>query len=266
MWRQYAPYVLIIAALVAVSCKDDDDSDGRFTASEPFAFRTVEHSLIILELNAVNGTVEIVGDAESDSVIILAERIVRGNNQHNADEGLQNLQVDVGGSGGIYFVRTVQSNDIEGNDYEIQYDITLPQRARVEVSQINGNISISSFNYELMPDYTVRAETMNGNISLTGIQGSAIAELKNGSLSYATQFANLDTIDLTIANGTINLQIPHEVSADFSAQVSIGTVTVNGLNLSDAIETPTSVTGILGNGDGRITLRGTNGTITATGN
>lgn len=266
MMRRYAALILIVGSLFAVSCKDDEDSDGRFTASDSFAYRAVEHSLIIFNLSAINGSVEVVGDAESDSVIILAERIVRGNNQHNADVGLQNLQVEVGGNGGIYFVRTIQPNDNDGNDYEVQYHISLPQRARIEVSQGNGDISISSFSDEPMPSYTVEAETVNGNITLTDIQGSAIAALTNGSLTCATQYAELDTFDLIVVNGTINLQIPTEVSATFFAQVNVGTVSVNGLNLSDAVVTPTSVTGTLGTGEGRITLRGTTGTITVSGN
>ena len=72
-------------------------------------------------------------------------------------------------------------------------------------------------------------------------------------------------IQITAGNGQIVLTIPQNTSAEFSAAVGNGTITLMQLSLSDQTATSTSLVGTLGGGNGSIQLITGNGTITVIG-
>ena len=66
-------------------------------------------------------------------------------------------------------------------------------------------------------------------------------------------------------NGDIDLAVPTSTSADFSASTGNGTVSVSNLNLKGGTQTLRSKNGMLGQGEGTIALRTSNGHITVSG-
>ena len=61
-------------------------------------------------------------------------------------------------------------------------------------------------------------------------------------------------IDMKTVTGDINLVIPVNTSAEFSAAVNIGSISDSNLVLQNEVRTATFLSGTLGSGQGTITL------------
>ena len=71
-----------------------------------------------------------------------------------------------------------------------------------------------------------------------------------------------ETIDLSVNNGGLVMNIPTSTSAEFSATVAgAGVIIVSDLDIEDSLSTSKSLTSTLGNGEGSITLSTVNGNI-----
>ncbi len=66
-------------------------------------------------------------------------------------------------------------------------------------------------------------------------------------------------------NGNIELEIPQNTSADFSANVTNGAIQILNLTLQNEVATTRSLRGTLGNGQGTIKTNTVNGNINTTG-
>ena len=87
----------------------------------------------------------------------------------------------------------------------------------------------------------------------------------NGKLTGKLSVPSNGTVDMNLSNGSIELNIPQSTSADFSASLVNGGISVQNLALKNKVETKRTLQGRLGNGEGFVTLRTTNGNIAAIG-
>ena len=90
-------------------------------------------------------------------------------------------------------------------------------------------------------------------------------ELVNGRIDANATVPGGGSIELRLTNGNIELEIPRNTSAEFSARVGNGTITLSNLALGNQRRTPTSVEGTLGGGNGAILLTTVNGPIAVRG-
>jgi DUF4097 and DUF4098 domain-containing protein YvlB len=131
---------------------------------------------------------------------------------------------------------------IEINDFidELFVKTLQPKASDGKSYKVNYTINVPS-------DLNVTVKNVNGNIS------GKVSMPSNG------------TVDMSLENGSIELDIPQSTSADFSASLVNGSISAHNLTLKNRVETKRSLQGTLGNGEGLITLRTTNGNITALG-
>jgi len=94
---------------------------------------------------------------------------------------------------------------------------------------------------------------------------SVFVENVNGRIDGKLSLPKNGTVDLSLQNGSIELDIPQNTSADFSANLVNGQISVKNLTLYNRVTTSKSLQGTLGNGQGIISLRTTNGNIDVTG-
>ena len=87
----------------------------------------------------------------------------------------------------------------------------------------------------------------------------------NGNINARVLLPPQGTCSLNTVNGGIDLQIPRDTSAEFSASLANGTISLTDLVLQNAVSSRTSMRGKLGEGAGRITLQTVNGDIRARG-
>ncbi len=104
-------------------------------------------------------------------------------------------------------------------------------------------------------------DVFNSNRKVASEQFSIERELANQTRLV------LQAINGTVAIGTgdTDLFIPVNTSAAFSAVVGNGSIEITGLDLQNLLRTNKTVMGVLGDGDGAVTLQTANGRITASG-
>jgi DUF4097 and DUF4098 domain-containing protein YvlB len=108
-------------------------------------------------------------------------------------------------------------------------------------------------------------QSVNGSVVATDIGGNAAVNVTNGQISASVTLPPEGELDAGVTNGLIDLQLPTNTSAEFTATVVNGAISITGLDLSDQTVTPRSVTGTLGDGDGKVHVQAVNGTIVVRG-
>jgi hypothetical protein len=256
---------------------DDDDASGSATVAESFSFQVEVANQTRIEVLGVNGPIDVVGSPGATRAEIWGERRVTSQSTEDARSYLNQLQVQVSAAGAsnIILVKTVQPSQTHGRDLEVVYHLRIPARLEAFVDNINGSVRLDSVAGQ------VGVELINGTVRINEVSGNTSVHLTNGNVYLATSSGSMETsvavvngnidaglpmplqalCELHTVNGTIALRIPQNTSAQFSAGVTSGTISLTGLSLQNANTTPTSMSGRLGNGDGRIKLGTVNGSI-----
>ena len=242
-----------------LSCDDSSTTGPDFSASEDFSYKIAIKNLTSLELDAINGSVEIEGASNIDSVTIWGERRVESDSQEDADEHLEYLSVEMSESEDKLSIWTEQPEQSSGRNYIVEYNIQVPKSWQLDIAQVNGSITISSM------ENFLDVNAVNGSLNLEDISASVDGGVTNGSIDCSISLPESGTCKLAGVNSSIDLSIPQSTSAQFSARITSGAITLSNLYLQNQTVTPTSVTGTLGAGEGEIELVTVNGYITVTG-
>ena len=265
-------FLPVFLSLVLIQCGEDSSTptgpgpigpigpgnNNDVTVREPFSFNVAIGGQTRLRLEGVNGSVDISGSTSASTVVIAGERRVDAGSQEDAQTGLGLLQVNVNEGPDVISVRTIQPQS-DGRNYVVDYRITLPRNLAVIVANVNGNIEVESINNR------VSVANVNGSVGLSQIVGDAEVSVVNGAIDGRVTLPTIGTLELQTLNGAIDIEIPRSVSAQFVATTGNGRIQIVNLNLRTSIDAPNRVEGILGGGQGRITLGTTNGAITVTG-
>lgn len=238
--------VALVAALGAAACAIGffDDGYGRSNdveVSEAFSFQEEVAGLVRLEIEGINGSVAITGDASAAEARIEGRRRVRSSSRSDARDFLDRVTVEVVRVVDALVVRTRQPGDTGGRELLVEYEVVIPADLRVEILLVNGVVDVS------------------------GMKGDLEARVVNGELLASHSLPAGGEADMTLVNGILRLDVPASTSAMLEADVVNGTISVVGLTLEEATTSARSVRGRLGDGDGRIDLQVTNGTITVRG-
>jgi len=241
------------------SSTEPDDGDNDYTAVKDFYHRFDVVGQTGLRVEAISGTVVVKGVSGSDSVVIKGTMRVEAPSQEDADARLQELDVIVKSVQEEISAETSQPSETEGRSYEVDYEITIPADMTVLVSSVNGTVTIQDVSSELT------VSSVNGGVVLDDFEGDASISVVNGTVVGDATLLQNGQITLAIVNGGVGLEIPEETSADFSARVTNGSINTIDLAFTNLETTPSSITGMLGDGEGTIDIIVTNGTILVTG-
>jgi hypothetical protein len=267
-----ASVMLVIVGATMSSCviiRDDhdnwrDDSDNvdntHYSASEPIYYASVAGSRTALNVNAINGPVTIQGEAGLDSIIITGVRRVESESTQDARDHLPDLLLILDpNSSSTFTVRTEQPHETHGRNYVVEYSIRIPLAWQVTVANINGDVTLDSLGGNAV------VSEQCGSVHLWDVLANTDAQVTAGMIECRTVLSGTHRCALQTVTGDVHLWIPENTSADLSASVVIGSITLQGLTLHDSQVTPTHVHGTLGNGEGTIALVATTGAITVTG-
>jgi DUF4097 and DUF4098 domain-containing protein YvlB len=233
------PFVLALVALFALlvsfGCSDvsvnphTDEFDPGVNgiqdvkASEPFHYTVNLVSQHTLKVEGINGLVNVESVSGTNQVTISGKKIVGSETYSDARESLKNLSVVIDELSDKLVVKTIQPENTDGRNYNVNYTIAVPSHLNLDVKNVNGKIS--------------------GEVSVP-ISG---------------------TVDMRLSNGGIELNIPQSTSAEFSANLVNGRISLQHIDLFSRIETSKSLQGIFGSGEGTISLSTTNGNIYVSG-
>lgn len=228
--------------------------DGSFSESVPVA----GHSRI--HLDAVNGEIVITGQPGATSVTVTAEMQVGSNvSRPDAETGLNQLGILVADGSDEIFVQTLPPKTMDGRKYVVNYTITVPSDLAVDVTQVNGHVTIEAIESSLF------VEVANGNVYLSDIYGVATVSVESGSVDGIVTLPPGGELMISTGIGDIDLRIPASTSAELSALVGFGAITWDNLDLLNVVHTNRSLTGTLGEGTGLIDLDTRNGNINVSG-
>jgi hypothetical protein len=155
---------------------------------------------------------------------------------------------------------TISGEKVVGSDtYQDAYshlkDIT------VEINELTNELLVKT----LQPQFSDgRSYQVNYTITVPSHLNIVVNNV-NGKIDGRVLMQSNGMVDLSLQNGSIVLDIPQNTSADFSANLVIGSISLQNLTLYNRVVTSKSLQGRLGDGQGMITLRTTNGNIDVSG-
>ncbi len=232
-----------------INCGPDEVANQNFSAQAPIAidFNVVNH--IELLLSGKHGDISITGMPGATSITVTGMKRILSESLQDAQDHLQDLTVTTQDLTTSASLTTNQPQCELGRGYIVDYTITLPDFFLVRVNNNGGDVTIDSIDNE------VSINNIAGTVTLTDIVGSAAVNMVSGDIvGEITSLPLNGTIQMKILTGDINLEIPTTTSADFTARVFTGNITVTNLVLLSPVVTPNLVTGTLGTGQGNIDL------------
>ena len=258
--------IFLLACLCVIFCacsEEDDDITGPrenvYSAVESVTVNITGQTRTGFSLAGINGRAVISGGGGNTTISVKAVKRVKSYNWTDAERGLTLLTVAFDSSSADVGVRTIHPINPAGREYEVDYAVTIPEDLAVQISNVNGDVALQS----ILNDVAV--QLTNGEVTAVGIEGDASIALTNGGIDASLTVPPGGQIDIELANGDVDLFIPTSTSAQFSAVVSVGSITVTGLSMTNVTQTATMLTGTLGIGNGQISLEVGNGSINVEG-
>ncbi len=143
------------------------------------------------------------------------------------------------------------------NDVSVSFEVHVPKGVKVDVSTVNGPVSIDGVAAE------VKANTVNGRIEAQTAVGPIRATTVNGPIvARIDSLVGDGNITLTTVNGSVEAELPERLDAELELS------TVNGrfssdypLNVTGTIN-PRHIRTTLGAGGRQIKLKTVNGSVT----
>jgi hypothetical protein len=171
------------------------------------------------------------------------------------EEALRRIEVAVEGEGDRVEVRTrYPKGHWFGRGGKVDYTVTLPRQARVDVRTVNGRVEVQDVGGRLS------AQTVNGTIDATGLGGEVEASTVNGTVEVALVRVEPSSRNrLSATNGTVRLTLPRDAAADVEATTVNGAVHCD-FDVADGRVSRRRVEGRIGGGGARFELRTVNGT------
>lgn len=135
-----------------------------------------------------------------------------------SERRLKDIRIEITGEDDRVEVTThLPHRFIFGSSGEVEYRVSVPETARVQVETVNGRVRIEGI------AGSARATTVNGSIRLEGSSGELRAKTVNGSIR--ADYRKLDPEGhnhFSTTNGSVTLTLPPDAQGSFEAS------TVNG--------------------------------------
>jgi len=212
----------------------------------------------------VNGRVKVHKAADQSQIIVKYEKTVYVK-KRDLGKPLTEITLNLDSAGTDVKIETEMESEDNiihfGNNRssEVDYEIYIPEGILVNIDNTNGSVDLITLPNDL------KISTTNGSIKIDNVSGKMDLVTSNGTIRGSidsTKGITAETI-----NGEIKLNLSSHVSAYVEADVVNGSVKVDGLNFKDmtAERYKKYFKGTLRNGDAKIKLETTNGSIRLTG-
>ena len=254
--RISAILLFLFTSIILISPGDggeDRNSEGntkKFEAKESFFFEEPIVNQSQFNLDGIGGDITVSGISGANSVTIAGIRRVQADSMQEVEEYLPKLQVDVQALENEIRVKTIKPLDTFERIYNVDYMIILPDDLKIKIDNLGGVITVDSITNNVI------VNNRAGKVTLANILGSASIDSLTGPIESEVSLPLNGNIDLKTLTGDINLYIPLDTSAEFSARVFEfnGSIRVSNLVLQNEVRTSTSLDGTFGRGEGTIAL------------
>ncbi|MFO0923306.1 MAG: DUF4097 family beta strand repeat-containing protein [Pirellulales bacterium] len=244
-------------------------------ASQTFSSSTPVSGPITLELEGVNGGIEVVGADNIDTVEVTAKAKVYAMSKEAAESWLPSLEPTVELRGDTL---TVVSNPRVRNAMaSVSFQVIVPRGSLVKASTSNGAIEIIGTRSEVAVKTSngrvviedaknkIEAKTSNGSIALKRTEGPVDLSTSNGRIKIDSCSLRGDS-KVRTSNGSVELMVHSNTPMQLSAHTSNGRIQCDrSIQLDESRKN--HVEGRIGGGDrdrtdGSIHIKTSNGSIT----
>jgi hypothetical protein len=171
---------------------------------------------------------------------------------------VENTRVEILGEGDRITVETRQPRQqwMFGRSGKVDYHVTVPENARVEIETTNGRVRIEGATGR------VRAATTNGGVEVDDAAGIVEASSTNGGVKVAFRRSPAEGESrISTTNGSVTLTLPPDASGAFEASTVNGGINTDfPLTVSGGVG-GRRLRGQLGEGRARFELRTVNGGV-----
>ncbi len=207
------------------------------------------------ELANVNGRIE-VSAGDGDVVTVTAEISARGVTEDEANEVLKAVEIHEIVDASRVRLETRYPKERRNQGIVVDYTVTVPKRAGVQVDTVNGEILLAGLGGG------VKAETTNGAIKGKGLGASVQASVTNGGIELRLDGVGSDGVSLETTNGSIKLYLPDQAKATLAARVVNGSISVADLPFEkEGGSSRRRVLGAINGGGPELKLETVNGSI-----
>lgn len=229
--------LIVLFALLYWSCNENSVSvftyESEATESHTINL-TTQTALIVYN---TNGNITITSsDTASNLYCDIVKKVKSNVSESDAQSHIPDINISIEENiNNIKFeVDHPMNSDL---DYEMNFDIVLPNNLNFEIAHGNGNITLKS------------------------ITKATVINLGNGNANTDLILEDTCTVSIAVGNGNIDFTIPGNTNANLTASVGNGTISNNGLNFTNQQSSNNQLNGTLGNGAGSIVLSIGNGNI-----
>lgn len=233
-------------------------------------------------LENVNGSIT-VDTWDRDEVRLHVEKEVKAASRSDADEALEHFTVTIRSEDDRLHVEAKPPHQNSGFfawlldrqvQYSASYRLTVPRRAHLEATTVNGAVDVSGLEGHLAVNTvnggvqidgvtgTTEVSTVNGRVKVADARGSVSASTVNGGVDVELRQVDLDAdMSFSTVNGGVKLALPADVATRLDARTSNG-----GISTDFPVEVKgrygrKSVQAELNGGGGELEVRTTNGGI-----
>ena len=257
-------FFVVLAFLVFAGCRSEPEL---MTVSETEEI-TVPLDTSALVLEGYNGQIVVTGTRDTTASLAF-EKTAGGATEDSARVLLAGITVETDSSG-LYdrrsgrraYVFRVASEATEQTEVAIR--ARMPYQAPLVVEAGTATVEVSAVSAPINIDIA------NGSVTVEGATDDIEVRSRNGDISVAMAgFKDVTDVRLRTGNGNLTLTLPASVSGRLDAEAIVGDVVVEGLDITPEQEQRTATGKLLsaevGDGNGTISLRTENGTITIRG-
>ncbi|MBT8386893.1 MAG: hypothetical protein KJO12_05730 [Ignavibacteria bacterium] len=237
------------------------------TTTNTFVLATVALFALLVSFGCADVSVNPLADIKGSGVIADNKYKALESFSYNVDLTNQNT-LKVEGINGEVNVRSVSGTNqvtisgekvVSSDTYQDAFSHL--KNIAIEINELTNELLVKT----LQPQFSDgRSYQVNYTINIPS-HLSVIVRNVNGKIDGRVSVPLNGTVDMSLQNGRIELDIPQNTSADFSASLFNGSISFQNLTLHNRVATSKSLQGRLREGQGTITLRTTNGNIDVLG-
>ncbi len=219
-----------------------------------------------VKIKNVNGEI-FVESWGGEKIEIFAEIKVNASRSRDAESFMDKVKIKIDHNADKVFVQPDYPKDDEDGFFDsifghkrpsvrVDFSIKVPEDARLDLDSVNGSLQVVNIGGPAV------LSTVNGKVIAKQMRNSVDAKTTNGGINVEFDDVHLtDNMYFHTVNGSINLYVPRNISADVDISTLNGAVHTDFPLTLHGIWSPKSIKGAINDGGKCINLKTVNGRV-----
>ncbi len=266
--------VIILLPFLLYACEITGPWDNNVRAKETVSKDFSSSQIQEVAVKTQNGTIE-TSAWDDNSIHVTFEKRATGHDTEDAEDNVDDIKIHTSRNtaSGVLTIDVEFPKYKNGINYGCSVYLSLPASLVLELESSNGaiialgaksDLDFSTSNGAIKIQDTegyARLRTSNGMITVDNHYGELNGRTSNGAIDADIVLPRQGECILKTSNGAIILSIPDTTSATMEASTSNGRVEIKNLPVTVVMMEKTEFRGRIGNGQGNIDLKTSNGGI-----